>query len=190
MGKAVGEPLWVLYESGSVVLRRSRDLAEVFEAAAYHLGVVAAAARHPERLPLLARIIVDPDGRAHVTDPYVASSLPGMDRAARRRGYVILPTTIASIDVDRGELHLPDHQLSANLPTGIIPIGSVLFRTLPGQPIDGVEHLRLARHVMRTANTDITHVIAQIDQAVAHPRLRPRLVDTEALEAEVASLLR
>jgi hypothetical protein len=187
-GAAVGNPLWVLYESGSVVLRRSPREGDAFLAAAYHLRSADAASGATERLALTARVLVLPTGRVWLTDPYVMSELAGLDRLFERAGVVVLPTTIASVDVRTGEVELPDAASGPDLPAGRFPIERMLYRTVPENTLDGIEHLRLARMVVRSGSTDLARVVRQIAELVDNVAERLQLRDAEEIQREVAAL--
>jgi hypothetical protein len=186
-GAAVGQPMWVLYESGSVVLRRSPRAADAFLAAAYHLHSADAASAATERLALTARVLVLPTGRVWLTDPYVMSELAGLDRLFGRAGVVVLPTTIASVDVRTGEIELPD-AAGSDLPAGRFTIERILYRTVPDNTLDGIEHLRLARMVVRSGSTDLARVVQQIGDLVANVSERLELRDADEIRREVAAL--
>jgi hypothetical protein len=188
-GRSIGKPMWVLYESGSVVLRRSTVVEETFEAAAYHLRTVEhASGALARQLPLLSRVLIMPSGEAWLTDPYVAYTTPGLDRRLARAGITILPSTVASFDPQTTEVVLPEHSLGSHLPTGRFRVERMLYRTIPGQTIDGVEHLRLARLVLRCPATRLDGVLQQIDATVDKMSNRLELIETADLESELAGL--
>jgi hypothetical protein len=184
---AVGTPAWVLYESNSVVLRRSLREDDVFQAAAYHL-LAADAAMGSDRLALLVRTVVLPSGGVWLFDPFVLSELAGLDRRMLRAGCTVLPTTIASIDVATGEVVLPDHPFGDQLPAGRRPIERMLMRTWPDEAIEGVEALRLARVVIRHRKTDLDLVLRQILELVGADATPLELLPAQSIEETVGAL--
>jgi hypothetical protein len=183
----VGRPMWVLYESNSVVLRRSTRPIDTFAAADYHLRSLEHASVAEHRLPMLARILVMPSGAVWLLDPFANSTLPGMDRALARRGITVLPTTVASIDVERGTVVLPQDD-SKELPDGELSIERLMYRDIPPMEIDGEAHLRFARSVVRTASTELRRTIEQIGRLVDSKKPRPELMSIAQLENEVDRL--
>jgi hypothetical protein len=184
---AVGTPAWVLYESSSVVLRRSLREDDVFQAAAYHL-LAADAAMGNGCLALLTRTVVLPSGGVWLFDPFVLSELAGLDRRLLRAGCTVLPTTIASIDTARGEVILPSHPFGDELPSGRRPIERMLMRTWPDDVIDGVEALRLARLVVRHGKTDLDVVLRQIVELIDAGTTPLELVPNRLIEEAVGGL--
>jgi hypothetical protein len=185
----VGRASWVLYESSSVVLRRSTDVGDTLAAAKFHLSVLAAATESVERLALLARTILLPDGTVWLTDPYVSGELAGLDRRYLRAGVTVLPTSIASLDTATGEIVIPAHDLGDRVPTGRLPVARMLFRTVPSDPIDGMAELRLARLVIQHADTDGKRVLEQITSLAAQPRVSIELKEFAEVREEIASLV-
>jgi hypothetical protein len=115
------------------------------------------------------------------------SELAGLDRLFGRAGVVVLPTTIASVDVRTGEIELPD-AAGSDLPAGRFAIERILYRTVPDNTLDGIEHLRLARMVVRSGSTDLARVVQQIGDLVANVSERLELRDAAEIRREVAAL--
>lgn len=181
-GRATNRPSWVLYESNSVVLRRSPNEEDAHLAAIYHLNSVATALGSTERLPLLSRILVLPNGRAWLTDPFVHGELAGLDRRFHRAGITVLPTTIASLRPTTGSILLPEAPAGLDLPSGEVPIERMLFRSIPDMALDGSTQLRLARLAVRHLDTDLSEVLALIGATAT--LLSQKIELTEVAEIE------
>jgi hypothetical protein len=162
----VGRAAWMLYESTSTILRRSTSPEPTYAAAAYHLATVDQATRARDRLPMLGRPVVQPDGSVMLFDPYVDSDLAGLDRQLARRGVLVLPTTVASIDPTSGEIVLADFPIDVDLPSGRRPLAGLVFREIPGATLGAVDVLRLARSVVRSSSTSMETTLSMIVQLI------------------------
>lgn len=167
---SVGSPTWVLYESGDVVLRRSRAEDEMLVAAAYHLASLQAADR-TQLLPLRVRTILLPDGSAVLATPGPITALAGHDRRLHSRGCLVLPTTVAVVDAASAELVLVDQSIDEAIPSGRRPIRSIMVIDRNESQFTSVAPmLSLARHSLRMPSTDLQSVLVQIEQLVTgHP---------------------
>jgi hypothetical protein len=163
----VGSGMWVLYETGSIVLRRSADEEAVTRAACFHLIALGAAVASP-LLPLRLRPILLGDGTAILVDPEAIHLVPGHERRLARRGILVLPTTMALVDPATRQLRLPEQQLDPAIPTGTVPIGRILLnrRDEPDLP-DAEPILALARTVLRDPDRDLQQALDHIDD-LAH----------------------
>lgn len=186
--EAFGTSAWVLYESGSIVLRRSKEESAVLDSAVYHLGALRAAV-NSELLAVSARTFLLPDGGVWLVDPNPIYELAGFDRRLARRGVTLLPTTIALIDATQGEVLLPEHELGGSVPSGRLPISRMLFRPLLVRPLElGEAYLTLARAVIRQAKMDLGHTLDQVEQ-LAHPdRGLLEIIDRESIAHQVDQL--
>ena len=132
-----------------------------------------------------------PNGKVWLTDPFVQGELAGMDRRMLRAGITVLPTTVASIDVETAEIVLPDHGFDEAIPTGRLAIDRMLFRSIPEMALEGAKELRLARLVVRHLGTDLDETLKHIEQLVAVLGDRLELVDErEAIEDEIGQISR
>ena len=145
----VGSAAWVLYESGDIVLRRSRDEADVIAAACVHLDLL----RHAvatDLLPLRLRTIVLPDGSAVLAAPGPIHGLAGLDRRLAKRGAIVVPSTVAIVDATTCEVVLPEQSIEPAVPSGRFPIRSILLRDQHEPVLDGADVLlALARLLIR-----------------------------------------
>ena len=122
---AIGEAMWTLYESGDIVLRRSRHECDIVTAACFHLQALEAAVTSP-LLPLRLRTMLLPDGGALLAVPGPLHDLAGHDRRLARRGVIVLPTTVALIDPATCEVVLPVQSDDTAIPSGHHPIRSMM----------------------------------------------------------------
>ena len=169
MGQAKSEPsvgtsAWVLYESGDIILRRSRSEADVEASACFHL-LVLQTALETDLLPLRLRTLLLADGSVVLVDPAPIYELAGHDRRLRGRGVTVLPTTLCVVDPIAGEVVLPSQPFDAGVPSGQFPVHSVLLRepveaTLPG----ATAMLALARSLLRSAGRDLSKALHQLDR--------------------------
>lgn len=122
--QGVGSAAWVLYESGDVVLRRSRHEHEVVDAACFHVEMLRDAMA-PGLLPLRLRTFLLPDGSALLTTPSPVREIAGLDRRLELRGVTVLPTTVAIVDPFTCELVLPAQTHLPQLSAGRRPISAI-----------------------------------------------------------------
>lgn len=159
---AVGKGFWVLYESGSVVLRRTTSEEDAVLAAAFHLVAVRTAVASP-LLPLRLKTVLLPSGGALLAGADAVYSVPGHDRALARRGCTVLPTSVALIDPSTLEVVLPDQDLDPVVPVGRRPIERIALPTSGDRPVDAVSVvLALARAVLRDPDRDLQRVLEQL----------------------------
>lgn len=186
--EAFGTPAWILYESGSIVLRRSRDEAAVLDSAVYHLRALRAAV-NSNLLAVSARTFLLPNGSIWLVDPNPIYQLAGFDRRLARRGVTLLPTTIALIDATTGEVVLPEHELDGSVPVGRFSISRMLFRPLLLRPLEPAEpFLTLARAVIRQAEMDLGHSLDQVEQLADPDRGLMEIIDRESIVHQVDQL--
>lgn len=182
---AGGTPTWILYESGDVVLRRSRNERDVVDAAAFHLLALEAATASP-LLPLRLRSVLMPDGTAWLVDPIGLHDVAGHDRWYRARGYDILPTTIALVDPGAQELVLPDQTVDAQVPSGRIRVERILLRSTEASQLPQVDSLlALSAVVVRDPQRDLQLTLEHIDQLCPPGGELVQLVDRGALSTSV-----
>ena len=185
---SVGNAAWVLFESGDIVLRRSRHEAEVEQAACFHLRALEAAVTSA-LLPLRLRTVVLPDGDVVLAEPGPLHDLAGHDRRLARRGCVVLPTTVVLIDPDEGQLLLPEQVIDASIPTGRRRIRSILLRNGEDDVLPAAaSRLAVARTVVRDPNRDLDTTLRQIDTLARHHGERIELVTPEAMIQRVHGL--
>lgn len=159
----VGTAAWVLYESGDIVLRRSRDEADVIGAACLHLDLL----RHAvttDLLPLRLRTIVLPDGSATLAAPGAIHALAGLDRRLAKRGAIVVPSTAAIVDATTCEVVLPEQTIESAVPSGRFPIRSILLRDQHEPVLDGADVLLalarlLIRDPLRALQPALDHVV-------------------------------
>ena len=165
---AVGESLWTLYESGDIVLRRSRHERDIVTAACFHLRALEAAVTSP-LLPLRLRTMLLPDGGALLAVPGPLYDLAGHDRRLARRGVIVLPTTVALIDPVTCEVVLPDQSDVTAIPPGRYPIRSILLRDAHEPDLgEANQLLAFARTVIRDPDRDLQRALDQIAQLAEH----------------------
>lgn len=151
----VGAAAWVLYESGDIVLRRSRDETDTIVAMQYHLASVEHAATSAYQAMRL-RAVVLADGAVVLVAPAAMADLAGHDRRLGRKGATVLPTVMASIDASRGTVHLPEQPFDAAVPSGEFPVRTILLRATPEPSLGRASTaLALARAVLRTPTFDV-----------------------------------
>ena len=186
--EAVGLPSWVLYESGSVVLRRSRVEADVIKAAGYHLATLAAASTS-SLLALRVRTVVLPDGDVWLFDANVLWELAGLDRRLGARGFTVLPTTSALVDPESGEVVLPECGPGMSVPKGRLRIARLILRNIQESGIEGAERmLALARSVLRTSETDLQLTLGQLGLMTQPQRGLVELLPSDAIESQISHL--
>ena len=184
----VGNASWIVYESGSVVLRRSRFESDALQSACFHLASLNAAI-HSTLLPLRLRTILLPDGTALLTEPAVLHDLAGHDRQLASRGYVVLPTTVALIDSDTAEFVLPAHHADAVAEGGRRRISSVVLLDKRGPSITGsATLLALLRSVLRHPGLDLGKTLRQVDQLTGRLTGCIELTDSESITQIVRHL--
>lgn len=158
----VGQPAWVLYESGDIVLRRSRSVRDIADAVLFHLATVEAALTSA-LLPLRVRSILLPDGSALLVTAAALHDLAGHDRRLRHRGCLVLPTTLALVDSTRAELVLPTQPFDPTIPSGRVPIRQILVRDTGGAPMPGATTtMAIARAVVRDSGQDLVSIAHQV----------------------------
>ena len=165
---AVGEAMWTLYESGDIVLRRSRHEGDIVTAASFHLRALEAAVTSP-LLPLRLRTMLLPDRSAVLAVPGPLHDLAGHDRRLARRGVIVLPTTVALIDPATCEVVLPDQSDDTAIPSGRHPVRSILLRDAH-EPDVGEANLLLvlARTLIRDPDRDLQRALDQTAQLADH----------------------
>lgn len=184
-GSSGDKAAWMLYESGDVVLRRSRHERDVVEAAAFHLLALRAAVDSP-LLPLRLRPVILPDGDALLVDPRALYDVAGHDRWFASRGCDVLPTTIALVDPASGELLLPEQDVDHRIPRGRRRIDQILLREPEEAPLeDAAAILAMSATVLRDPQRDLRVTLDQIDR-MAPPNgglieLLPRAAITNAV---------
>ena len=184
----MGLPSWVLYESGSVVLRRSRVEADVIKAAGYHLATLAAASTS-SLLALRVRTVVLPDGDVWLFDANVLWELAGLDRRLGARGFTVLPTTSALVDPESGEVVLPECGPGMSVPKGRLRIARLILRNIQESGIEGAERmLALARSVLRTSETDLQLTLGQLGLMTQPQRGLVELLPSDAIESQISHL--
>ncbi len=183
-----GRASWVLYESGSIVIRRSPEEDDVVDAALYHLTNLAQLTS-AGMLPLNLRTFLMPDGSAWLVDPIPIYDLPGLDRRLLRRGVTVLPSTVVALDAERREIVLPEESRGLPVPSGRLPVGRVLLRHLVDTPIEAAESfLAVARVVVRTADTDLANVLTQIELLEPGEKGPVEMLETETIKSLVEDL--
>lgn len=184
---AVGTGLWVVYESGSIVLRRTRNVDEAVSAACYHLAALAAAAESTY-LPVRLRTVLLPSGDALLVEPEAVSEVAGHDRRLSAKGALMLPTTVAVIDPTTRELVLCEQTADPSIPSGRRPLAEIL---VPSRGEDSLEAARpllaLTRTALRDGTRDLQSVLDQLDLLVQHRGL-VRLVERDEIAAHVTGL--
>ena len=156
----------MVYESGGIVLRRSRDEHDVVDAAGFHLVALRAAVTSG-LLPLRLRPVILRNGDALLVDPRAIAEVAGHDRWFGARGCDVLPTTVALVDPERGELVLPDQDIDERVPTGRLPISTFLLREPADDGLpDAAPILAAAAVVLRDAERNLQTTLEQIDQLV------------------------
>lgn len=159
---AVGKGFWVVYESGSLVLRRTTSEEDAARAAAFHLLSVRTAIDAPF-LPLRVKTVLLPSGGALLTGADAVYSVPGHDRALARRGCTVLPTSVVLVDPSTAEIVLSDQDLDPAVPGGRRPIERIALPTSGDRPVDDVSvMLALARSVLRDPDRDLQRVLEQL----------------------------
>ena len=178
---SLGKPSWLLYESGSVVLRRTPKETDAALAACFHLIALEAATTTPW-LALRLRTVLLPSGDAVLTDAQALYDLAGHDRRLAARGCMVLPTTVALVDPDTMELVLPDQDLDEKVPSGRRPITQVVLRQRDESPLAEADPmLALAAAVLRDPHQDLQATLEQIARlAEAEPGV-VRLAQAEAI---------
>jgi hypothetical protein len=163
-GTSSSSAAWILYESGDVVLRRSRSERDVVDAALFHLGILEAAINSP-LLPLRLRTVVLPDGTALLVDPRALNDVAGHDRWFRAHGCGVLPTTVALVDPVAEEVLLPPQDVDPLVPSGRIPIDQILLREPQEAPMPGAARLlALSAVVLRDPDRDLQVILDQLAQ--------------------------
>lgn len=158
----VGTASWVLYESGDIVLRRSRHEADVVSAAAFHLHYLQHAIG-TSLLPLRVRTVLLANGSAVLVAPGPVHDVAGHDRRLGGRGVTMLPTTVAVVDVETCEVVLPPQSIDAAVPAGRRPISSLLLSDQHEPNLDGADLvLAIARTLIRDPDRDLQHSLDQI----------------------------
>ncbi|MBA2282230.1 MAG: hypothetical protein H0W25_13520 [Acidimicrobiia bacterium] len=161
-GGSVGKPSWVLYESGSIVLRRTPQESDAVNAACFHLVALEAATTSPH-LALRLRTILLPGGDAVLADAQALHDLAGHDRRLGARGCLVLPTTVALVDPDAMELILPDQDVDQAVPTGRRAISQVVIRQRDPSPLAEADPLlALAAAALRDPELDLQATLQQI----------------------------
>ena len=187
-GSAVGDAAWVLYESGDIVLRRSRHHADAEQAACFHLLALEAAVMGG-LLPLRLRTIVLPDGGALLVEAAPIHNLAGHDRRLAGRGYLVLPTTIAAVDPASGSVVLPQQRVDASVPSGARRIERILLRDGDERAPDGAAQiLAIARNLVRTPDTDLDVTLAHIDRLTRSHGTLIELLPGEAIAEQIHAL--
>jgi hypothetical protein len=159
---SVGTAAWVLYESGDIVLRRSRDENDVVLAACYHVHSLRMAIES-DLLAVRLRPIVLPNDTVLLVPPAVVHDLAGHDRRLLAKGGLVLPTTIALIDPESAVVVLPEHDLDTPIPGGRRAIAAVLLTDRNETQLQGAaEILGLCRAAVRAPDRDLQATLDQI----------------------------
>jgi hypothetical protein len=163
---AVGKGFWVVYESGSVVLRRTTSEEDAVRAAAFHLVALRSAIDSP-LLPLRVKTVLLPSGGALLAGADAVYSVPGHDRSLARRGCTVVPTSVALVDPATLEIVLPEQDLDPDVPVGRRPIERIALPTSGDRPVDAVSIvLAFARSVLRDPDRDLQRVLEQLAQVI------------------------
>lgn len=178
-GNAV--PLWVLYESGQVVLCRSRHEADLARAAAYHVTALQAAL-DSKLLVLRLRPILTPEGGVVLLDPDSIFDIAGHDRRLASKGFLVLPTTVVAMDAERFEVEFVEQTIDATIPGGTHPVRSIWMRHLGDSVVrQASAALALTRCVLRYPGLNLEEVIGRIIEVSARPEVtalpREQIVD-------------
>ena len=164
----VGTAAWVLYESGDIVLRRSRDEADVVAAACVHLEFLRHAVAS-DSLPLRLRTMILPDGSAVLAAPGPIHELAGLDRRLAKRGVTVVPSTVAIVDAHPCEVVLPEQSIDMAVPSGRFPIRSILLRDQHEPSLDGADVLlALARLLIRDPSRALQPALDQMVELATH----------------------
>lgn len=184
----VGRAQWVVYESGDIVLRRSRHEADAVQAACYHLHALQAALASG-LLALRVRTILLPDGTALLADADALHDLAGHDRRLAGRRCLVLPTTIAVVDPASAHVVLRAQTIDPSIPSGTYPISRVLLLGSGEHPITDIDALlAITRPVLRTADADLDLALGHIGQFIsAHTNLVEMLPHTDIVQRVKAS---
>lgn len=177
----VGEAAWVLYESGDIVLRRSRAIADIEQALVAHLLLLEHATTG-SWLALRQRTLLLSDGSAVLADPGGLHELAGLDRRFATRGVTVLPSTIASVDIATCEVVLPPGVGDLGIAPGRRPIRAIWPRALPPGSGDlAADELALARTLVRYDGLDLEtalqDVLALFDRCAVTPRSADGVLD-------------
>ena len=186
LGEAGEKAAWMAYESGEIVLRRSRREQDVVEAAVFHLIALRSAVESP-LLPLRLRTVMLDSGSAVLVDPRAIYDVAGHDRWYAAHGCDVLPTTIALVDPATVELILPEQDVDDRVPTGRHRIEEFILRRGEESPLGGADVLlALAAVVVRDRERDLQPILEQIDRLVTdhgdRVRLLPRGEITDAVK--------
>lgn len=155
-------PTWILYESGDVVLRRSRSEEDVVAAALFHLTCLEAATESTF-LPLRLRPLVLTNGRVILVDPGAMHDVAGHDRWFARHIGDVLPTTVALVDPSSWELVLPAQDFDATASSGRRPIDRILIRRPPATSLVAAQpFLALSSTVLRHVGRDLQSTLEQV----------------------------
>jgi hypothetical protein len=155
----MGEPLWVLYESGDIVLRRTSDEAAAVQAAVYHLRALDNAARSSDPT-LRLRTILTPDGEAVLVYPAAIHELSGYDRRLKSRGYTVLPTTIATINLRQRTVQVPSTGADPDKDLMSAPIREIMLGQRDDSPMtDAGAILATIRSVLRRPGDDLEQLL-------------------------------
>ena len=183
-----GKPSWLVYESGSVTLRRTLDEREAVTAALFHLLSVEHALRGP-LMPTRLRPLLRPDGSVVLIEPRAVHQLAGFDRRLLRRGVTVFPTTIVALDPEAAEIEVPHHELDIALAPGRYPVAQIVLQEMTAGPGPTPSLLlALLRASVRAKHHDVTKILAGYDRFVSLHGSTIRLELTASIDELVASI--
>lgn len=182
---------WMVYESGDILLRRTRVEREAVEAALYHLLSLRAAIASP-LLAVRLRPILLPSGEVELVEPAQIYQIPGLDRRLADRGVHILPTTVTLVDPRSAEVILPVHGLAIDAPAGRRSISKILLQDRGADDLPAAAKLlTLTRHVLRHQQLDLQSALDQSVEFLYGPAStdeRLHLMSTDAIVDRVYAL--
>lgn len=185
--RASGRPLWVLYESGDIVLRRTPDENAAIDAALFHLQALSDATRstHPT---LRLRTILTPDGEALLVDPPAIHELPGYDRRLTARGYIVLPTTIATVNLRDRTVLLPGNSVGRGDQSSSARIRKIVLRQRDDSATPQVVALLgVVRSVLRRSGDDLEQLLDDALEIGSWSDIL-RVSHSEQIRQEIAAL--
>jgi hypothetical protein len=181
-------PMWLVYESGSIVLRRHPDESGAVDAALFHLWTLSEAVG-TDLLPTRLRPIILADGSALLLEPRVAVELAGIDRRLLSKGITVLPTTIAIVDPKTASVELAKQDFQPEVPAGSFPISRIILASRPGEPDAPISSLlNLTRGALRIPDQDVEQMLGHFGHLYDAIADRIELLPLARAKDEIATL--
>ena len=187
--KPTASPLWVAYESGDIVMRRTKTEADVALAATLQLLAI----EHALTSGLLAmrfRTVVLESGELILVHPSALSSMAGYDRRLEARGGLVLCPTIVAIDPPTGEVHFVSQDLDARQPVGCREVKAVLLGDGDDpERVDSYRMIGLARSAVRYPSSNLDQILSQIEELEQSWREKIELLQPDGFSSRLDQLV-